>query len=122
MPIIAGVERTSEPKVPPTSVRSGPSTTKSCELSIPASSESPMGRGTIHSSPVSHRVCIVGGTGALGYGLALRLGRADVPILIGSRDAGRAQEAADRARQAVPSGSFEAGQNEEAVREAEIVI
>lgn len=37
---------------------------------------------------------IVGGTGALGFGLALRLARAGVPVTIGSRDAGRAQRAA----------------------------
>ena len=30
-------------------------------------------------------------TGALGFGLALRLGREGVPIVIGSRDAGRAR-------------------------------
>ncbi len=44
-------------------------------------------------SPVS----IVGGTGALGFGLALRLGRAGVPIVIGSRDEHRAQESARHA-------------------------
>jgi NADPH-dependent F420 reductase len=67
-------------------------------------------------------VCIVGGTGALGFGLALRLGRAGVPILIGSRDEGRAQEAAARAAEAVPEGSFTGNQNAAAVRGAEIVI
>jgi 8-hydroxy-5-deazaflavin:NADPH oxidoreductase len=39
-------------------------------------------------------VPIIGGTGALGFGLALRLARAGVPVAIGSRDAGRAEEAA----------------------------
>jgi 8-hydroxy-5-deazaflavin:NADPH oxidoreductase len=67
-------------------------------------------------------VCIVGGTGALGFGLALRFGRAGVPVVIGSRDAGRAQEAAGRAREKVPDGSFSGLENEAAVREAEIVI
>jgi 8-hydroxy-5-deazaflavin:NADPH oxidoreductase len=67
-------------------------------------------------------VCIVGGTGALGFGLALRLGRAGVPILIGSRDEGRAQEAAARASEAVPEGSFTGAQNAAAVQGAEIVI
>ncbi|HLY48905.1 MAG TPA: NADPH-dependent F420 reductase [Solirubrobacteraceae bacterium] len=67
-------------------------------------------------------VCIVGGTGALGYGLALRLGRAEVPVIIGSREETRAAEAADRARQAVPEGSFRGAQNAEAVKEAEVVI
>jgi NADPH-dependent F420 reductase len=39
-------------------------------------------------------VPIIGGTGALGFGLATRLARAGVPVAIGSRDAGRAAEAA----------------------------
>ena len=41
-------------------------------------------------------VPIIGGTGALGFGLGLRLARAGVPVVIGSRDAGRAEEAAAR--------------------------
>jgi NADPH-dependent F420 reductase len=67
-------------------------------------------------------VCIVGGTGALGYGLALRLGLAGTPVVIGSRDAGRAQEAAGRARAQVPQGSFSGAQNAEAVAGCELVI
>jgi NADPH-dependent F420 reductase len=67
-------------------------------------------------------VCIVGGTGALGFGLALRLGREGVPIVIGSRDTERALEAAARASERVPQGSFAGLQNAEAVREAEIVV
>ncbi|MDQ6807424.1 MAG: NADPH-dependent F420 reductase [Actinomycetota bacterium] len=68
-------------------------------------------------------VCIIGGTGALGFGLALRLGRAGTPVVIGSRDAGRAVEAAERAGQRVPEGSFSGLENSEAARgEAEIVI
>lgn len=71
---------------------------------------------------MSPPVCIVGGTGALGFGLALRLGRAGIPVVIGSRDAGRAQEAASRAGQTVPEGSFTGLENGEAVKQAEIVI
>jgi hypothetical protein len=67
-------------------------------------------------------VCIVGGTGALGYGLALRLGQAGVPVVIGSRDAGRAQEAADRAAAQLPGGEFTGAENVEAVLGAEIVL
>jgi 8-hydroxy-5-deazaflavin:NADPH oxidoreductase len=67
-------------------------------------------------------VCIVGGTGALGFGLALRLGRAGVPVLIGSRDAGRAQEAAERAQAILPQGSFSGKQNQDAAGQAELVI
>jgi hypothetical protein len=71
---------------------------------------------------VAPPVCIVGGTGALGFGLAVRLGSAGVPVVIGSRDQGRAEEAATRASAEVPGGSFTGVQNESAVREAEDVI
>ena len=67
-------------------------------------------------------VVIVGATGALGFGLAVRLGREGVPIVIGSRDAGRAAEAAERAKAAVPDGEFTGFGNEEAVTKAELVI
>jgi len=50
---------------------------------------------------------IVGGTGALGFGLALRLAAAGRPVTIGSRDAGRAEEAADRVRAQVPEARVE---------------
>ena len=71
---------------------------------------------------MSEPVCIVGGTGALGFGLALRLGRAGVPVVIGSRVASRAEEAAGRASEAVPTAAFTGSQNADAVRQAEVVI
>jgi len=77
---------------------------------------------TIHSRAVTAPVCIVGATGALGFGLAVRLGSAGVPIVIGSRDAGRAEEAAAKASRAVSAGDFSGAQNADAVREAEVVI
>jgi hypothetical protein len=67
-------------------------------------------------------ICIVGGTGALGFGLAVRLGRAGVPVVIGSRDAGRAHEAAAHARERVPQGQFSGAENAEAARDVPIVI
>jgi 8-hydroxy-5-deazaflavin:NADPH oxidoreductase len=67
-------------------------------------------------------VCIIGASGALGFGLALRLGRAGVPIAIGSRSAERAEEAVERARAAVPGGSFAGYENAEAAAAAETVI
>jgi 8-hydroxy-5-deazaflavin:NADPH oxidoreductase len=70
----------------------------------------------------SNVVCIVGGTGALGFGLALRLGRAGIPVVIGSRDPERGRGAAERARAAVPSGTFDGRANADAVTGAEIVI
>ena len=70
----------------------------------------------------SNPACIVGGTGALGFGLALRLGHAGVPVTIGSRRAERAEQAAERARAEVPDGRFDGFVNHEAVQQAEIVI
>jgi NADPH-dependent F420 reductase len=70
----------------------------------------------------SNPVCIVGGTGALGFGLVLRLGRAGASVVIGSRQSERAQQAVERARAAVPQGSFEGLANPDAVQRAEIVI
>jgi 8-hydroxy-5-deazaflavin:NADPH oxidoreductase len=67
-------------------------------------------------------ICIVGGTGALGFGLALRLGAAGVPVVIGSRDAQRAHEAARRCHERVPDGEFSAAENSAAVRQADVVI
>jgi NADPH-dependent F420 reductase len=67
-------------------------------------------------------VSIIGGTGALGLGLALRLGREGVPVVIGSRDAGRAEEAAGRAAELVPEGSFEGLGNAEAAERSELLF
>ena len=71
---------------------------------------------------MSQAVCIVGGTGALGFGLALRFGAGGIPVVIGSRDGGRAQEAAERAHQRVGQGQFSGGANDEVARQAEVVI
>lgn len=67
-------------------------------------------------------VSILGATGALGFGLAIRLGRAGTPVVIGSRDAGRAAEAAGKAKAAVPDGTFEGLENAEAARRSDVVI
>jgi NADPH-dependent F420 reductase len=56
-------------------------------------------------------VAVIGASGALGYGLALRLARAGVPIAIGSREASRAAETAARLSAVVPEGSFSAHDN-----------
>jgi hypothetical protein len=67
-------------------------------------------------------VCIIGGTGALGFGLALRLGQTGTPVVIGSRDGARALEAAERAHTRVPEGAFTGRENGEAAQAAEIAI
>jgi NADPH-dependent F420 reductase len=62
-------------------------------------------------------VPIIGGTGALGFGLATRFARAGVPVAIGSREAGRAQEAAAKAGEGV-----EGLENSEAATRGPIVL
>ncbi|HVB85541.1 MAG TPA: NADPH-dependent F420 reductase [Candidatus Dormibacteraeota bacterium] len=42
------------------------------------------------------KIAIIGGTGDLGFGLALRWAHAGVPVLVGSRDQNKAREAAQR--------------------------
>ncbi len=71
---------------------------------------------------MSGPVCIVGGTGALGFGLAVRLTRAGIPVVIGSRDAGRAHEAAGRVTERVAGAEVTGRQNAEAVVGCELVI
>jgi 8-hydroxy-5-deazaflavin:NADPH oxidoreductase len=71
---------------------------------------------------MSEPIPIIGGTGALGAGLALRWAQAGAAIVISSRSAERAEEAATRLREAVPSAEVEGLQNEEAAQRAEIVF
>jgi 8-hydroxy-5-deazaflavin:NADPH oxidoreductase len=65
---------------------------------------------------------IIGGTGALGAGLARRWAQAGVPIVIGSRAAECAEEAAANVREAVPGAEVTGLQNEEAATKGEIVF
>lgn len=67
-------------------------------------------------------VAVIGASGALGFGLAIRLARAGVPVAIGSRELSRAQETAERAREIVPGGEFSAHENSGAAQAAPVVI
>lgn len=67
-------------------------------------------------------IAIVGGTGAEGFGLGLRLARAGARLRIGSRDLGKAQDAARRIAEMAGRGQVEGRLNPEAVSEAGIVI
>ena len=71
---------------------------------------------------MSDSVTVIGGSGALGFGLAARLGLADTPIVIGSRDEARAEETADKLREAVPNGSFEGLANGPAAERSDVVL
>ena len=65
---------------------------------------------------------IIGGTGALGYGLAVRWTQAGEQIVIGSRKAERAAEAADRVRAVFADAEVEGLENAEAVSRGPIVF
>ena len=65
---------------------------------------------------------IIGGTGALGWGLAMRWARGGQPVVIGSRSAERAEEAASRVREIVPGATAEGLDNAAAAARGPIVV
>lgn len=67
-------------------------------------------------------VSIIGGSGALGFGLAVRLARAGCAVTIGSRDAERAGQASARARELVPDSLVAGLLNEVAAARNQLVI
>lgn len=67
-------------------------------------------------------VPIIGGTGALGFGLSLAFARAGLSVAIGSRDTDRAVEAAARAVDGVPGAEVEGLSNEEAAKRGQILF
>ena len=73
-------------------------------------------------APSETPVAIVGGTGALGFGLALRLALTSTPLRIGSRDRARAEEAATRVSERVPGAAVSGHENGDAAQGCEIVI
>jgi NADPH-dependent F420 reductase len=72
--------------------------------------------------PGDEAIPIIGGTGALGFGLAVRWAKAGRAVVIGSRDAGRAAEAAGRVREAAPGADAAGLANREAARSGPIVF
>ncbi|HZA53517.1 MAG TPA: NADPH-dependent F420 reductase [Candidatus Udaeobacter sp.] len=67
-------------------------------------------------------VAIVGGTGSLGNALALRLGAPGVKVIIGSRDAQKAQNAVESLKPKMRAGELAGATNQEAVKEADFVV
>src|SRR5512135_329980 len=68
------------------------------------------------------KVAIVGGTGNLGSALALRLGAPGVKIIIGSRDAEKAKNAAETLLPKLRAGEIVGKTNQEAVKDADFVV
>ena len=64
----------------------------------------------------------IGGTGPEGRGLALRFALAGEDVLIGSRDAERAQAAADSVREIAPSISIGGGLNAEVADRSDTIV
>ena len=68
------------------------------------------------------KISIIGATGDMGYGLALRLAKAGHPVVIGSRSAERAQEAAQRAREESGCDNITGMDNPAAAAAGELVV
>jgi NADPH-dependent F420 reductase len=68
------------------------------------------------------KIGIVGGTGKLGYGLALRLGRAGHQVLIGSRHKAKALETARKMQEMDVGMKVSGSSNPEIAGEAELII
>lgn len=68
------------------------------------------------------KIAIIGGTGQLGYGLALRFARAGHEVCIGSRTAERAEEAARGANAEAGVESITGAANAEAAAAADLVV
>ncbi len=67
-------------------------------------------------------LAFLGGTGPEGKGLALRLAMAGEAVVIGSRDAGRAQEAADELLALAPGAAISGAVNAEAAAQSDVVF
>ncbi len=70
----------------------------------------------------SEPIPIIGGTGALGAGLAVRWAKAGAAVVLGSRSAERAEEAAAKVRAAVPGATVTGLENGEAAKRGEVVF
>ena len=72
---------------------------------------------------VPRPIAILGGTGPEGFGLALRWAQAGETVIIGSRDAKRAQEAAEKIKERVgPSAKISGEENSAACGAADILV
>jgi NADPH-dependent F420 reductase len=67
-------------------------------------------------------IAVLGGAGAEGWGLALRWGRAGYPVIVGSRSAGRAGEAAAGINAAAGIGTVRGMVNRDAATACDIAV
>jgi len=73
-------------------------------------------------SDTSYSICVVGGTGAEGSGLALRWAHAGHRVSIGSRDAGKADAAASAINAVLGADRVTGTDNRAGVSNAEIIV
>jgi NADPH-dependent F420 reductase len=67
-------------------------------------------------------IAVLGGTGPEGFGLALRWAQAGETVIIGSRDATRAQDAANKIKQRVPGANISGSENIAACAAADLLV
>ena len=67
-------------------------------------------------------IAVLGGTGPEGFGLALRWAKAGETVIIGSRDAQRAQDAADKIKQRIPGANVSGADNTAACDIADLLV
>lgn len=68
------------------------------------------------------KIAVLGGTGDLGWGLALQLAKAGYPVMIGSRKAEKGENAATEVLEAAPEASVRGSDNAEAAAWADVII
>jgi NADPH-dependent F420 reductase len=68
------------------------------------------------------QIAIVGGTGNLGTALALRLGAPGVKVIIGSRDAAKAEAVVEALQPKMRAGELTGTTNRQAVQDADFVV
>ena len=70
----------------------------------------------------SRPIAVLGGTGPEGFGLALRWAQAGETVIIGSRDATRAQDAANKIKQRAPGANISGSENIAACAAADLLV
>ena len=71
---------------------------------------------------MTRSIAVLGGTGPEGFGLARRWAKAGEKIIIGSRDAKRAREAAEKIKAPIPDAQVSGDENSAACAAADLVL
>src|SRR5207248_10687763 len=71
---------------------------------------------------MTRSIAVLGGTGPEGFGLARRWTKAGERVIIGSRDAKRAREAAEKIKAPIPDAQVSGDENSAACAAADLVV